>query len=425
MVTFEDELGFQSLLEDYEELQKLKTTSYLDTDFLREEKKCRVHLYYKSSVRRRIIDLQVKYPAAKKTVELDVEVIRVKIDFSNPLSQAIKAVEKFGIPPIILPPRGEEIYPVEKKIKTKSSNETVIPTHKKTKSELVIENTNLKVDLRTSLIHLSNKDVVISSLQKKVQQLSAWQGLVENWVEKVMQTLSPTKKSQLEEILAAALPKTELFPATRNFEEEKHEKDDQPEIEQLIPSSKEEVFLQKRRISQDKEKKSSPDQNKVVPDLLYTFSDHDNSETSRKPSVLPKCEKYQDILGLSDVEDCTSSSFINSSDEGKHREKPLETPPVEQHVEQQHQTKSQVIKANPGRKKQATVTKESWSDLKAGIINMMKAIKKIVLTGVTEEEIMTNSERKYPSNWKIILDKEREYYSKWRDFLAKKDEVDF
>lgn len=79
MVTFEDELGFQSLLEDYEELQKLKATSYLDSDFLREGKKYRVHLYYKDNLRRRIFDLQKKYPAAKKTVELDVPAIRVKV----------------------------------------------------------------------------------------------------------------------------------------------------------------------------------------------------------------------------------------------------------------------------------------------------------------------------------------------------------
>lgn len=417
MITFEDELGFQSLLQDYEELQKLKTSSYLDTDFLREEKKYRVHLYYKNNVRRRMLDLQVKYPAAKKTVELDVPVIRVKVDLTNLLSQAINAVEKFGIPQIILPPRGEEIYPVEKKIKTKSSNETVIPTHKKTKSELVIENTNLKVDLRTSLILLSHKDFVISSLQKQLQQVFDWQGLMAGWVEQVVQTLSPTKKSQVEQILAA-LPKTELFPERRDFEEEKHEKEDKPEIEQLISSNKQEFFFRKRQNSQDKgnEKKSSPNQDKVLEDMFFTFSDHGNAENSKKPSVLENCENYQELLEQSDGEENTSSSFINSSDEGKHREKPQQTTVVEE------QPKSQVIKANP-RKKQTVVKKESWRDLKSNIITMMNSIKVAIRAGATEEQIKINSQGVFPSNWKKILDPEESIKKNGKIFTTRKIEI--
>ena len=187
MITFEDHAGFLFLLQDQEELRRLKLMSYLDSDYLSEEGKYRVHVYYLPNCKTRIEQWKKKYPGVIKKVELDIVQIRVKLDENNILSKAIVSLEKRPQldhnPPKILE-EGRTI----KKVKIGAN---------KTKNELLSENQNLTVQLRAAVQQLHESTHQVANLRGEVKTLLDTQDNLKNLFSSFVWTSSGEAKSKL------------------------------------------------------------------------------------------------------------------------------------------------------------------------------------------------------------------------------------
>ncbi len=403
MITFEDEIGYKFLLDDLEELEKLKPNSYLDLPYLERYNKYRVHLYYKDNKRRRIIDLENKYPLINKVVDLDDDFdIRLVVDENNSLSKAIFEIHKSGIPPLERPQQ-ELLHPVEKKVKTRTSDDAAIMSNKKTKSELIRENSSLKVDLRSTLRQLTDRECELISLKNKTQKLLSQQEAYESLFKQVIQKLSPTTKELLLQVRARC--GQEEVCVTNTFPEDNKNQDDfWIDSPRSIQSSEKEVSLQKQ--------KSSPD-NEIIEEMDHSFQGQSHKRSITENSTITvgvevdeinlekKPERQDDHDSVNDNE----SSFFQKYDEAiAINQTPRQSLIIE------HQPKPQKVHVFLPKK---TVEKKTWNGLTNDVFNVMTNMKKAIQSGATEEDIQKDKV-KYPNKWRTVL---RDYYEKFRAFL--------
>ncbi len=348
MITFEDEPSYQFLLNDIEELQKLKRNSYLDLDYLKNFKKYQVHLYYKDNLRTRITYWERKYPEIPKLIESDDLKIRIKFDKNNTLSKAIDEALQLPISTEILqhdkPPTPPGEIQVNKKVKIMGPFNLPTPDNQKTKGQLLSEVKNLRLaltmvsdDLQTRTEEKVRLEKVVSETQKKMQALVDQQKSFKNFFHQFINKLSPDSKSKYEDMFSNQ--------AYKNGPRQEPE-DLDIESPKSIPSSQLEV-----EVSQS-----------------YDHETEEEIITQMDKEFGGENDEVKEIAATKSSKSNKSSSFISDSDD-KVPISPIQTVRLEE--EKMEEKKPARIKSSSQKKS----VKNAWDHLSSGILATMEIMK--------------------------------------------------